>query len=100
MRILVAAIAVLTIAGCATTPITGGRAWHEQRILEIETAYENGALNEEAYLSLKNKTDQTRVDYQERVQANLRYDSFDSFRYYHYNSMHRHHHRPQRPHRP
>jgi hypothetical protein len=51
-------------AGCATgPPDVGSRAWHEQRIGEIDAAYTRGDLTTEQYLSLKNEADATRAEY-------------------------------------
>lgn len=61
----------MVAGGCATTgpPDVGSRAWHDQRILEIDEAYARGELTTEQYLSLKNDADATRADYRAALQA-------------------------------
>ena len=61
LRFGIAFAAAIFLAGCATTPSVGSKKWHETRFAEIESAYQNSEISEEAYLSLKNEADQTRV---------------------------------------
>jgi hypothetical protein len=56
------------MAGCATTSTApGSELWHTDRMLEIEEAYANGEITREAYLTLKNQADATRVEYLQRL---------------------------------
>ena len=81
----VAALATaLALAGCATTPPTGSKNWHLERISEIETSYQNDEISTEAYLSLKNETDQTRVEYQENMRRSLRSRRYIGFPHHHF----------------
>ena len=59
----------LSLAACATNgpPPIGSGAWHEQRIAEIQQAYDYGDITIDQYLALKNEADQIHVDYRERV---------------------------------
>ena len=65
-------MAVLIIAGCATTPAVGSKKWHDSRLIEIETAYENDEISMEVYLTLKSEADLTRVEHQETMKKNTR----------------------------
>lgn len=59
LAILAASFAAV---GCQTgPPDAGSRAWHEQRLAEIESAYASGELTTEQYISLKNEADATRA---------------------------------------
>lgn len=89
----------LLIAGCVTVDTVGSRPWYNQRMDEIEYAYETQEIGEEAYLGMKNETDQIRVDYMER----LRYRYPGSYgiyygyphyhgHYYHHSGHHYRHH--------
>ena len=84
--------ALALMAGCATVPSTGSSTWHEERMAEIESAYQLGDLTEEAYLSLKNEADQVRVNYQQSLRAR-QYDShyYRSPFLYHHHMLHHHH---------
>jgi len=66
------AATALTGTGCATNrpPDVGSRVWHEQRMGEIEAAYEHGDLTVDQYLSLKNEADATRAEYQSSLRRN------------------------------
>lgn len=72
---ILAAVCVLGM-GCATTPSIGSSVWHEERVAEIEAAYNDWELTEEEYLELKNEADAIRSDYLNRLemrrQANYR----------------------------
>ena len=35
-------LSLLVFVGCVTIPSTGSRVWYDQRMVEIETAYQNG----------------------------------------------------------
>lgn len=91
LRYLTALVLVVAFAGCATTPSVGSKKWHTERTSEIETAFENDEISKEAYLSLKNETDRTRVDYQENMRRNLRSRRYVAFPHHHY-YPYRHHH--------
>ena len=73
LRFGVAFVTAIVLAGCATTPLVGSKKWHETRIAEIESAYQNSEIPKEAYLSLKNEADQTRVEHQEYMKWYLLY---------------------------
>lgn len=73
LRFDIAFAAAIFLAGCATTPSVGSKKWHETRIAEIESAYQNGEVSKEAYLSLKNEADQTRVEHAENMRWYLLY---------------------------
>ena len=73
LRLGVAFAAAIFLAGCATTPPVGSKKWHATRIAEIESAYQNREVSKEAYLSLKNEADQTRVEHQEDMTRYLLY---------------------------
>ena len=75
--------AAIALAGCATTPSIGSKKWHSERILEIETAHQSGEISKEAYISLKNQTDQTRVEYQENMRRHLRSRRYIGFPHHH-----------------
>lgn len=83
---------VLVLAGCATTPSTGSRTWHENRLAEIETAYQNEEISDEAYISLKNEADAVRVEYQNASRSRMHYGGYPSFPSHRVNH---HHHRPR-----
>ena len=51
------------LVGCATFSDVGTAYWHKNRLQEIETAYQNGDIEKEGYLSLKNEADQIREKY-------------------------------------
>ena len=57
---------------------------------EIESAYENGEVSKEAYLSLKNEADQTRVDHQEDMRTHLQYRRTIGFYRRHHHPFHHH----------
>ena len=57
----------LLITGCVTVDTVGSRPWYNQRMDEIEYAYETAAIDEEAYLGMKNEADEIRVGYLDRV---------------------------------
>ena len=80
----VAFAATLVLAGCATTPSAGSKKWHNTRLVEIETAYENDEISKETYLSLKNEADQTRVEYQENFRRQVRSRRYISFPHHHH----------------
>ena len=84
LRYLAALVLVVAFAGCATTPSVGSKKWHTERTSEIETAYQNDEISKEAYLSLKNETDRTRVDYQENMRRNLRSRRYVAFPHHHH----------------
>ena len=89
-------LAALVLTGCVTTPATGSRVWYDQRVAEIEAAYENGELTQESYLTLKNQTDQTRVEYQNALRERRYYypgPYFSPFFFHHRYYHHHHHHR-------
>ena len=88
LRYIAALTAAAALAGCATTPPIGSSTWHVERISEIELAYDNGEISTEAYLSLKNQTDETRAEYRENMQRRLRYRGSAGFPHHH------HHYRP------
>lgn len=90
----VAIIVLLVVfgAGCATTPAVGSRTWHEQRISEIESAYAQGKIGTEAYLSLKNDADAIRQAYAESLRRPPYYEPFYS------PFLHPFDHRPFPPH--
>ena len=96
LRYLIALVLVVAFAGCATTPSVGSKKWHTERTSEIETAFENDEISKEAYLSLKNETDQTRVEYQESMRRQLRSRRYVSFPHHHYYPYR--HHRPYHHH--
>ena len=89
LRYLAALALVVALAGCATTPSVGSKKWHTERTSEIETAFENDEISKEAYLSLKNETDRTRVDYQENMRRNLRSRRYVAFPHHHHFPHHR-----------
>ncbi len=89
-RHLAALAVVVALSGCATTPSVGSKNWHTERTTEIETAYQNDEITKEAYLSLKNETDQTRVDYQENMRRNLRSRRYVAFPHHHHFPSHHH----------
>ncbi len=90
IRYLAALAAVVALAGCATTPSIGSKKWHTERTSEIETAYQNDEISKEAYISLKNESDQTRVEYQENMRRQLRSRRYISFPHHHYYPYHHH----------
>jgi len=73
LQFSVAFAAAIFLTACATTPPVGSKKWHETRIAEIESAYRNNEVSEEAYLSLKNEADQTRVEHQTDMTRYLLY---------------------------
>lgn len=62
----------LIASGCVTTPSVGSSVWHEERMVEIEQAYNNWELTEEEYLALKNETDAIRSEYLNRLEERRR----------------------------
>lgn len=90
IRYVAALAAVVALAGCATTPSVGSKKWHTERISEIETAYQNDEISKEAYISLKNETDQTRVEYQENMRRHLRSRRYVSFPHHHHYPYYHH----------
>jgi hypothetical protein len=60
------------LAGCATTgpPNPGTQLWHEQRLGEIEQAYERGEIAIEDYLNLKNDADRIRAEHRASLRTN------------------------------
>ncbi len=87
-------LALLVFVGCVTIPSTGSRVWYDQRMVEIETAYQNGELTEEQYLDLKNQSDQIRVDYQSALRDRRYYypDPFFYSPFFHHGHHFSHHH--------
>jgi hypothetical protein len=59
---------LLLLGACATTDpgVAGSKPWYEQRVAEIEMAYQQGDLNTEEYLRLKNEADDIRAGYRNR----------------------------------
>ena len=90
VRHVTALAAALALAGCATTPPIGSKNWHLERISEIEAAYQNDEISTEAYISLKNETDQTRVEYQENMRRQLRSRRYIGFPHHHHFPYHYH----------
>ncbi len=68
MRILLLIIISLFTFGCADAQV---RNWHNERIYEIETAYQNKEITTGEYLQLKQETDRTLFDYKSRVRAGV-----------------------------
>ena len=87
----------LLIAGCVTVDTVGSRPWYNQRMDEIEYAYETAAIDEEAYLGMKNEADQIRVDYMESlryrypVSYGFYYGSHHHGHFFHHGGHHGHH---------
>jgi hypothetical protein len=89
---------ILLLTGCATMNETrvGSKAWHEVRIAEIDSSYEFGEIDKEAYLELKGAADQTRMDYQTALQERQDRQVRSSYRSYPFGMHgfgHHHHHR-------
>ena len=93
------------LGGCATFQGAGSNLWHKDRLKEIETAYQNEAITEAEYLSLKNEADKIR---EERIVKENRenYSYYASYHHgyyypYHYGYGYSHyygHHRYGRRH--
>ena len=73
LRLGVAVTVAIFLAGCATTPPVGSKKWHETRIAEIESAYQNTEISKETYLSLISEADQTRVQHKANMRSHLLY---------------------------
>lgn len=70
-RLCISILFCLTLVGCATTgpPSVGSSAWHDQRMAEIQEAYDFGEIDRQEYLRLKNEADQIHVDYRGRMRS-------------------------------
>ena len=53
---------LIFLGGCAVFRGVGSSYWHENRLQEIETAYQNEEIREAEYLSLKNEADKIREE--------------------------------------
>lgn len=62
------ALVCCSVAGCATVPHVGSAAWHGERVVEIEQAYDAWEIDEEEYLQLRTETDAIRSDYLDRLE--------------------------------
>ena len=98
MKRSLAVLTGLLITGCVTVGTIGSRPWYTQRMDEIEYAYETAAIDEEAYLGMKNEADQIRGDYLARVRYRYPgyygyYHSYPHYygHYYHHGGHHGHH---------
>lgn len=75
-RMLLIAVLTFMAAGCATTPrgpVIGTTSWYEQRIQEIDSAYQRQEITKEQQLKLKNEADHLRLMYQRDVDRQLRW---------------------------
>ena len=97
MRLFSAFLCIVFLAGCATSstprpPAVGSSEWHDQRISEIQSAYDLGKIDFNTYVSLKNEADQINVDYRasRRVQPRTSVGFGIGVGHYH----HRHRGRP------
>lgn len=88
MKQYILALVCLLALGCVTTPAVGSRVWHEERMTEIDAAYQNWELTEEEYLALKSETDEIRSEYLNRLEERRRRD----FRFGIGYGFHHHHH--------
>jgi len=71
MKKILLVLLAMVLSGCITAnTMVGGRAWHSQRMQEIETAYKHGEITKAEYISLKNEADQVRAERRNRPQNN------------------------------
>lgn len=79
MRLTVCLILAIAHMGCVTTYTdVGSRAWYDQRIQELDDAYNTGEITKDRYLELKLKTDEIREDYISTYRG-----SYHHYHYYH-----------------
>jgi len=62
-RVIVLTLCLFLTACQAPRVRTGSQVWHDQRIAEIEQAYDAKEIDKTEYLQLKNETDKIRADY-------------------------------------
>jgi len=92
MKKLTLMITCFFLLGCATFTDVGTAYWHKNRLQEIETAYQNGDIEKEEYLSLKNEADQIREKHISENQSYCLYCGAYHARYpygYHFTYNHR-----------
>ena len=62
MKKILLVLLMMVLSGCITANTNvGTRAWHSQRIQEIETAYKEGEITKAEYINLMNEADQVRA---------------------------------------
>ena len=83
------------LGGCTVFQGVGSSYWHENRLQEIETAYQNEEITEAEYLSLKNETDKIR---EESIRKSYAYYSVHQGRYYSHSYGYRYSHHYGRHH--
>lgn len=78
------------LVGCATYQGAGSSYWHQTRLKEIETVYQNEEITAAEYLSLKNEADKIREEY---GRGGYSYYSYYPYHYsYGYAHHYGHHH--------
>ena len=67
MKTIFLLIFILTLgAGCTSYTGIGSQKWYDQRMQEIETAYQNKEISTSEYIALKNETESIRYTHTHR----------------------------------
>lgn len=99
MKSIAAVVLAIACAGCVTADTIGSRPWHEERIAEIDAAYDDYEIDEDEYLELKNEADEIRSDYLDRLEERRsRYRYHVGIGYGYHGHYYHHPHFGHRPH--
>ena len=87
-KIAVAIALLVALTGCATNNTVGAKAWHTQRIVEIDEARQTGEISTRKARELKTAADDTRGAYRKALAQ--RYKRQSRVRHF-YHPFHRRH---------